>query len=53
MIYPTKTALVLRRDLLPWQVANVSAFLTGGLAGTYPEIVGEPIGTGAGATIRR
>ncbi|HEX6120850.1 MAG TPA: DUF2000 family protein [Dongiaceae bacterium] len=42
MIYPTKTALVLRRDLLPWQVANVAAFLTGGLAGTYPEIVGEP-----------
>ena len=42
MIYPTKTALVLRRDLLPWQIANVAAFLTGGLAGTYPEMVGEP-----------
>jgi hypothetical protein len=48
MIYPTKTALVLRRDLLPWQVANVSAFLTGGLAGTYPEIVGEPYRDGSG-----
>ena len=42
MIYPTKTALVLRRDLAPWQIANVTAFLTGGLAGCFPEIVGEP-----------
>ncbi len=41
MIYPTKTVLVLRRDLLPWQIANVAAFLTGGLAGAFPEIVGE------------
>jgi hypothetical protein len=48
MIYPTKTALVLRRDLFPWQVANVAAFLTGGLAGTYPEIVGEPYRDGSG-----
>jgi hypothetical protein len=48
MIYPTKTALVLRRDLPPWQVANVSAFLTGGLAGAYPEIVGEPYRDGGG-----
>ena len=47
MIYPTKTALVLRRDLLPWQVANVAAFLTGGLAGTYPELVGEPYRDGS------
>jgi hypothetical protein len=42
MIYSTKTALVIRADLLPWQVANVAAFLSGGLTGTYPEIVGEP-----------
>lgn len=48
MIYPTKTVLVLRRDLAPWQVANVSAFLTGGLAGQYPEIVGEPYRDGSG-----
>jgi hypothetical protein len=47
MIYPTKTALVLRRDLLPWQIANVAAFLTGGLAGTYPEMVGEPYRDGS------
>jgi hypothetical protein len=42
MVYPTKTALVIRADLASWQVANVAAFLSGGLAGTYPEIVGEP-----------
>jgi hypothetical protein len=48
MIYPTKTALVLRRDLLPWQIANVAAFLAGGLAGTYPELVGEPYRDGSG-----
>ena len=41
MRYETKTAILLRRDLLPWQIANVSAFLVGGLAGFFPEIVGE------------
>jgi len=42
MRYETKTVLVMRRDLLPWQMVNVAAFLAGGLAGFYPEIVGEP-----------
>jgi hypothetical protein len=42
MRYETKTAIVVRRDLLPWQMANVAAFLAGGLAGSYPHIVGEP-----------
>jgi hypothetical protein len=48
MRYETKTALVLRRDLLPWQIANVAAFLTGGLAGAYPEMPGEPYGDAGG-----
>jgi len=48
MMYPTKTALVIRADLLSWQIANVAAFLSGGLAGTYPEIVGEPYCDGDG-----
>ena len=47
-MYSTKTALVIRTDLLSWQVANVAAFLSGGLAGTYPEIVGEPYRDGDG-----
>jgi len=42
MRYETKSALVLRSDLLTWQIANVAAFLAGGLAGFFPEIVGEP-----------
>ena len=42
MIYETKTALVLRKDLAPWQMANVAAFLAGGLAGTHAHLMGEP-----------
>lgn len=41
MIYETKTALVLRTDLAAWQIANVAAFLSGGLAGTHPHLMGE------------
>ncbi len=48
MIYDTKTALVIRKDLLPWQLVNVAAFLAGGLAGTHPHLVGEPYRDGAG-----
>jgi len=49
MIYDTKTALVLRRDLAMWQVANVAAFLAGGLAATHPVLKGEPY-RGGGVT---
>jgi hypothetical protein len=42
MIYETKTALVIRRDLAGWQVANVAAFLAGGLAGSHGHMMGEP-----------
>ena len=31
----------MREDLAAWQKLNVAAFLSGGLAGIYPEIVGE------------
>ena len=48
MIYETKTALVLRRDLAPWQIANVAAFLAGGLAATHPVLKGEPYRDGGG-----
>jgi len=48
MIYDTKTALVLRRDLAPWQIANVAAFLAGGLAATHPVLKGEPYRDGGG-----
>jgi hypothetical protein len=42
MLYPTKTALVIRNDLAAWQKANIAAFLSGGLAHQYPEMIGEP-----------
>lgn len=48
MIYETKTALILRKDLAGWQTANVAAFLAGGLAGTHAELMGEPYRDGAG-----
>ena len=42
MIYETKTALILRSGLATWQIANVVAFLAGGLAAAHPEMKGEP-----------
>jgi hypothetical protein len=41
MTFDTKIAVVVREDLALWQKLNVTAFLSGGLAGIYPEIVGE------------
>ena len=48
MIYETKTALIIRRDLATWQIANVAAFLAGGLASSHPHLKGEPYGDAAG-----
>ena len=42
MEFETKIAVVLRDDLAGWQKANVTAFLVSGVAGTNPEVVGEP-----------
>jgi hypothetical protein len=48
MIYETKTALILRKDLAAWQTANVAAFLASGLAGAHPHLMGEPYRDGGG-----
>jgi hypothetical protein len=41
--FETKTAIVVRDDLEPWQRLNVTAFLTSGLvAAAGPEAIGEP-----------
>jgi hypothetical protein len=40
--FETKIAVVLRNDLAIWQKANVTAFLVSGIAGTVPDVVGEP-----------
>ena len=42
MQFDTKIAVVLRDDLAVWQKTNVTAFLVSGIAGTVPDIVGEP-----------
>jgi hypothetical protein len=48
MIFDTKIAVVLREDLQTWQKLNVTAFLTSGIAGTVPGIMGEPYEDGSG-----
>ncbi|QCI65129.1 DUF2000 domain-containing protein [Phreatobacter stygius] len=41
MRFETKIAIVVRDDLATWQKLNVTAFLSGGLVGAYPELPGE------------
>ena len=50
MIYETKTALIVRRDLATWQVANISAFLAGGLAAGHAHLKGEAYVDASGRT---
>jgi hypothetical protein len=40
--FDTKIAVLLRDDLAIWQRLNVTAFLVSGIAGTAPELLGEP-----------
>jgi hypothetical protein len=51
MPFDTKIAIVVREDLAPWQKLNVTAFLSGGLAGSYPEIVANAIATRPAVTM--
>jgi hypothetical protein len=48
MQFETKIAVVLRDDLAVWQKTNVTAFLVSGIAGTEPEVVGDPYRDGSG-----
>lgn len=47
-MFDTKIAIVLRNNLAGWQKLNVTAFLSTGIAGQYPEIIGEPYKDRAG-----
>src|ERR1700755_1986434 len=47
MKFDTKSAVVVRTDLEPWQKLNVAAFLSGGIAATYPECIGAPYEDGS------
>lgn len=49
MSFDTKIAIVVRDELATWQKLNVTAFLSGGLAGCYPEIVGERYSDASGS----
>jgi hypothetical protein len=42
MRFDTKISVLLRDDLATWQELNVCAFLVSGLAGSRPELIGEP-----------
>jgi hypothetical protein len=46
--FGTKIAIVLDEGLAVWQKANVTAFLISGIAGTDPDLVGEPYVDGSG-----
>jgi hypothetical protein len=46
--FETKIAIVLDGGLAVWQKANVTAFLISGIAGTDPDLVGEPYVDGSG-----
>ena len=48
MNFDTKIAIVLDEGLAVWQKANVTAFLLSGIAGTDPDLVGEPYIDGSG-----
>ena len=47
-MFDTKIALVLRDDLAVWQKLNVTAFLTSGIVGATPDLLGEPYVDAAG-----
>ncbi|TWG98943.1 hypothetical protein L598_001700000370 [Mesorhizobium sp. J18] len=47
-MFDTKFAIVLRDDLETWQALNVAAFLTSGIVGQTPDIIGEPYRDRAG-----
>jgi hypothetical protein len=47
-MFDTKIAIVLRDDLAVWQKLNVTAFLTSGIVGDTPGLLGEPYVDAAG-----
>lgn len=48
--FDTKITVLLRNDLASWQRLNVTAFLVSGIAGTQPEVIGEPYTDADGTT---
>ncbi|MBX3501940.1 MAG: DUF2000 family protein [Alphaproteobacteria bacterium] len=52
MRFDTKIAVVVRSDLEVWQKLNVTAFLSGGIAASFPECIGEPYEDGSATRYR-
>ena len=48
MQFDTKIAVIIRTDLEAWQKLNVAAFLTSGIAATFPECIGVNYEDGSG-----
>ncbi len=49
-MFDTKIAIVVRDDLAVWQKLNVTAFLTSGIVGASPGLLGEAYEDAAGNT---
>jgi hypothetical protein len=47
-MFQTKIAIIVRDDLADWQKLNVTAFLTSGIVGQAPDIIGEAYRDAAG-----
>ena len=47
-MFQTKIAIIVRDDLADWQKLNVTAFLTIGIVGQAPDIIGEAYRDAAG-----
>jgi hypothetical protein len=47
-MFDTKIAIVIREDLAMWQKLNVTAFLTSGIVGAGPEVLGDAYEDAAG-----
>jgi hypothetical protein len=45
--FDTKIVVIIREDLETWQKLNATAFLASGIAGTEPEVIGEPYEDGS------
>ena len=48
MEFDTKIAIILREDLATWQKLNVTSFLTSGILGANPSLLGQAYRDAAG-----
>lgn len=51
-MFDTKIVIVVRDDLLVWQKLNVTAFLTSGVVGAEPDLMGDRYEDASGQTYR-